>query len=247
MTPPLFIQQENVVMQSRKSHAFIWAAILVLLVFVPGVQGEQQSPQAVSARFESSVINLGHRPQRNTWEWSMLRDASRVETRDGNGATGELWQRHPQGMFSYHRLFHAEKRSIDYSDGDLRSLHRFPEWEVLSTVVDMKELRKVLKKTGEQEVLGRGASRYQGQVNGVDIEVLWLEQERLPALVRQSYSDRVVTLQLKAVWPATEAPWSPTVLRDYDRMDYADIGDNEADKLVQGILHEGGSHQGHQH
>lgn len=223
-----------------------WAGLLLLLIAIPAIGAEVTDP-TVWARFESSTIQLGHRPQQEASTWELWRGTSRIEIRDGDGATGELWSRNRDGLLSYHRLFHNKERSIDYTEGDLRSLHHQPDWRLLGEVVDIEGLRATLKHTGTEDVLERSADRFQGQIDGVDIEVLWLEAERLPARVRQIYPDRVVTLTLKAVQSAQDAPWEPTALRDYQRTDYADIGDREEDPFLRGMLHHGHEHRDHRH
>lgn len=228
-------------MQVKTTPVVRWTSLLLLLIATPTAYAEVTDP-AVWARFESSVIHLGHRPRQEVSTWELWRDASRIEIRDGEGGMGELWIRNPDGLLSYHRLFHGEQRSIDYTEGDLRSLHHQSKWQLLGEVVDIEGLRAALKHTGTEDILDRSADRFQGQIEGVDIEVLWLESERLPARVRQTYPDRVVTLTLKAVQPAQDAPWEPTTLRDYQRTDYSDIGDREEDPFLQGMLHQNHRH-----
>ena len=108
-------------------------------------------------------------------------------------------------------------------------------------MIDPALLREKLQPLGTTEVLGRQALRYQGHVDGIELDVLWLEAEQLPALVRQKSPQREDVLRLRELYPLPHAPWPRPNIKQYQRIDYADLGDMHHDPWVRRIQ------QGEQH
>ncbi len=192
---------------------------------------------AIACHFESSVTPSSDAAQKQVREWYMWRQAAQVETRESGNETGEVWRLSRNGQISYQRVFHKEKRMIEYTPGDLRSLHRYPDWSRLAGVIDPAILNKELKVYGVAEILGRSARRYQGRLNGVEVEVWWLEREQVPALIRQVYTDREVTLRLNAIYPLSKSPWPHDQTAGYASIDYVDLGDKQIDPFVRRLPH----------
>jgi hypothetical protein len=74
---------------------------------------------------------------------------------------------------------------------------------------------------------------YQEHVDGRDLDVLWLEAEQLPALVRQKSPQREEVLRLRELYPLQHAPWPRANIAHYRRIDYADLGDMHHDPWVR--------------
>lgn len=203
---------------------------------------EGDSP-AVVARFELSVAPAAGGPLRRQ-TWLLWREADRVETRTKNG-DGEIWRRNPRGDVHYQRVFHRQKRTIDYTAGDLRALDAVPDWARLAHTIDPALLGAELKRIESTTALGRPAVRYRGKVRGVRQEVVWLARERLPAWMRMKYRDRTVTVRLKEVHALAQSPWPRARTNGYAATDYADIGDNEADPFLRRLLNEAGPAHAH--
>lgn len=72
-------------------------------------------------------------------------------------------------------------------------------------------------------------------MDDTEFEVLWLEDEQIPALVRQRYAKREVVLRLREIYPLQQAPWPRAKTRGYQRIDYADLGDKSSDPWVRRI------------
>lgn len=165
----------------------------------------------------------------------------------GDGTSGKVWLRDDKGNISLQRLFHKQQRSIEYAPSDLRSLGRYPEWKHRAQLVGPGLLSR-LTKTDMVTVQGYKAERYQGQLNGMDIEILWLAEYRLPALVRRVVADREVSIHLLELHPLESAPWQAKDVSNYQTMDFADMGDNEADAFIAGLSHQStGQHGSHAH
>jgi hypothetical protein len=187
----------------------------------------------------------GHAPPRSK-EWQFTRNGGQVEFAYGASYV-ELWLRDTRGGVSWQRIFHDDRKLIAYTPGELRTQGRAVAWETLNTIVDVGHLLADLKATGATQHLDRPAMRYTGTVKGQDVEVIWLDKERLPARITRR--DRMhiyyhLALQEILSVPQGSLPASdPTRTADYEEIDGADLGDREYDPFVQKVL----AMDGHNH
>lgn len=227
-----------------KSYLYIWVCIaLLLLSTVIHAAPKVEVYKPVAALYETRTIQLARRPQSNNQRWHIWRTARKIENQSTDGASGEVWLRDSKDNISMARLFHKEKRIIEYTSGDLRALGLYPEWNDRAELIDSSLLSR-LKLTGTEMVLGYKAQRYQGQLNGVDMEILWLAEFRLPALVRRVLADRDISMHLLEIHPLASSPWKQKDISDYQAMDYADMGDNEADPFISSLSHKDSKQHG---
>ncbi len=215
----------------------------ILLFLFIGISGREalsiadHDLPAIAGHYESSVTTTGIQTENMTREWFIWREPNQIEVFDKSSAGGEMWQLGKNGDVIYFAIYHDEKLVIEYTPGDLRVLHQTPEWHRLERVVDVDSLRSNLKVSCEAEIFGRCAHFYKGQIKGIEYEMWWLEREQMPAMIRQVYPDRTVTLTLKEIYPIHESPWPYGRHRDYRHIDYADIGDRESDPVLKRLLH----------
>jgi hypothetical protein len=188
---------------------------------------------AVACVFELSVFSEEQNPILPPRQWYLWRQSERVERQDIQQGESDIWQRGRDGQVFYERVFHRDRRIIEFVPGDLRALQKYPDWQKLLHVIDPAWLREKLQPTGTTTVLGRQAQRYQGRVEAIEVEVLWLEAEQLPALVRQKYPQREEVLRLRELYPLPHAPWPRANTEHYRRIDYADLGDMHNDPWVR--------------
>jgi len=116
----------------------------------------------------------------------------------------------------------------------------------VATLVDPALLLGQLQFRGEEVVLGRTAQRYEGRVNHIAFEVIWLVQEKIPALVRRVSPEREEVLRLQALYPLSESPWPRPQWGNYIRFDSADLGDKQSDPFVHS-LHDATGEPTHAH
>jgi len=221
-----------------KSYLRIWVCLTPLFLLSTAIHAAPKVEvyKPVAALYETRTIQLAHRPQANNQRWHLWRTASKIETQSADGSSGEVWLRDSNDNISMRRLFHKEKRIIEFTSGDLRTLSRYPEWTDRAELIEFGLLSR-LKLTGTVMVLGHKAQRYQGQINGVDLEILWLAEYRLPALVRRVFAGREVSMHLLELHPLESSPWKQKDVSDYQAMDYADMGDNESDPFISSLSH----------
>jgi hypothetical protein len=190
---------------------------------------------AIACAFELSVLAEASQPVSPAQKWYFWRQPERVEKQDVNQGTSEIWRRGRDGQIFYERAFHRDQRLIEFVPGDLRALKRYPDWHQLVHVIKPSWLQAQLQHTGTTTILARPAQRYRGRINDTEIEVLWLEGDQIPALVREKSPKREVVLRLRDIYPLPTAPWPRVKTDGYQRIDYADLGDRHNDPWVRRI------------
>lgn len=168
--------------------------------------------------------------------WFMVRDANRVEL--GKGDYVELWQREAPDEVSLLRIFHDERKRVMYTPAELRAQQRAPAWAVLNSLID-ENLLKSLNKVGTTRFLGQTATRYRGRVGQERIEVVWLDAQRLPAVVTRRDEKNAYELRLMVLRAEPGPNWPKADLAraaDYELIDAADLADREYDPFVRKVL-----------
>lgn len=244
---------EDVAVNAQKTPIFI-SLLLSSLLAMPAVAHEAHahaappvaasvaatSLQPLAARYELKVNQAAG-------EWYLWREASSVET--ANPATGQntIWQRTAPDDYSYRRIFHKDKRVVEYSPGEIRTRNATPDWAKLASVIS-PQLLDELKRGGKKTAFGQSAVRYTGSVGGQKIDLWWLEQSQLPARLQMSSKGQQMTMVLKDLFAQSPTGW-PRVDEDkiaaYGLIDAADFGDMESDPFVARLMQQDG--HGHTH
>lgn len=192
------------------------------------------------ATYKTEVIARGHKPQITVW--TLERRPDRVEIRELKHDTGEIWRRDQQGNVSFERVFHKQRRVVDYTASDLRSLENYPSWQRVSEIADAQLFGSSLKRVGSVHALGKTAERYKGRSGEFDVEIVWLPSERLPYKVKQQSRNQRIELTLTRLSPLNSvSAGDPT--SSYIRLDYADLGDGPSDPFFKQLA----EHAEHKH
>lgn len=199
--------------------------------------------QDIVATYESRFIRMALRPQISKQQWQFMRSKNRVEKRMNNQQQIEVWEK-DKNSISFTRIFNDYKRIVEYAAGDLRSLGQYPRWELIQHIINPDVLEK-LQNVEEKKVLGYSATLYKGQVNGIDIEITWLNDVNLPAVIRQVSRAGETSVHLKTLDEKNKDNWPVVDTSDYLAIDYADLGDNEADPVWSKLALD--QHHGHKH
>lgn len=219
---------------SLPASIFLYS-IAVLLPYLPQWSYAASPLPAIACEYETSVIQLAQRPKRNSHTWQFWRDNKTVEIFNPHTQLTEQWSMTSKKEISYLKVFHAHKRAIEYYASDLRSLHSYPKWEKIAHLIDTKVLKQ-LKQTATTTLFAQQVKIYQGQLNGVDIKITWLVEAKIPAEIQRIYPDKQVILVLKKFMPLEKSTLVRPDFSQYEVMDYADIGDNEADPVLKAIM-----------
>ena len=172
----------------RLSSVFLLVCGLVLAsteAQASDMKAADNGPPNLACRFETRRLHRGGQERAEAQVWYLWRQAERVEMQEANGKSGHIWQQDKNNQISYQRIFPTDKRVIVYYPGDLRALQHYPDWKKLASVIDPALLGSAFTAKGEVIIFGRHARRYTGRVDGQDFDVLWLEQEQIPARVHE--------------------------------------------------------------
>lgn len=174
-------------------------------------------------------------------EWVFQRSAQRIEVHLPAQQTGEVWLRDGKTVF-YQKLFHADKKIIEYQMEDLSGLNVAVNWRTNELMMDPAILQH-LSVTDEDWIDGHPALELSGTVDAIDYDVVWLVDLNLPHSIKKRDGNgnhehtQLLTLE------STPMPDSSP----YESIDYADLGDRERDPFVLKIQdHLIGGHA-HQH
>ena len=215
----------------------------------PGTSPAAELPPA-AARYREQVIEMRSGRTRDG-SWYFLRDGNLIETQNPEDKIAERWERDGAGRVTHARYFHLDRRIIDSSANELKSRGIEPDWARLGAPYDPRELAW-LRKIGKTQALGQPASVYRGRMGDASVEVVWLDQARLPARVTRTNKAGKSVLTLAELHRAAPPSWpklDSQATDEYQRIDVADLGDMESDPFVARVLREtrGGQPGGHAH
>lgn len=205
------------------------------------------SYQPLSAQYR--VTKIDEDRHSDVTEWQFARNGQQVQM--GQGEYAEVWQRDERGALTLTRVFHHDKKMIQYTPGELKTQRRLKDWNSLNGFFDPRR-QAGLQKAGETTFMGRPATRYSGKIGRENVEVIWLEKEAMLARYAIAGRDGSLTYELVDMRPMPLAATAGDALaraEQYDFIDGSDLGDMEYDPFVQSVLgeeHGHGSH-GHQH
>jgi hypothetical protein len=200
------------------------------------IQALNQLPQ-LAAEFETTVIESDahddRQPQRH--QWRFWRATDRVETHNLQDNSGEVWTKSADGTITYQRVFHDQQQVIDYLPGDLKAIGAKPDWSAIATLLNQAMMASLLT-SDREEVLGHPAIRYQNNDPDQPLEITWLEQVQLPAMIKRTEHGHTIITRITAIYPLTQSPWPYQRSAEYRYTDFADIGDKENDPFIKSIL-----------
>lgn len=219
--------------------SFVSLALMLALAPTVGAQGVA-GPSAAGTAAAHFAIRVAHDgdPAVSGEDWYFLRGPSRIEAVRPSAGVAEVWERDDRGDVSLKRVFHADRRIVEYVPGELRARRTAPTWAALESVIDPR-LRDRLTQSGTVDVPQGKATIYRGTVGAVTIELWWLPRWSLPARMVRQVGERTITLSLTALHTEIPAGW-PRIdngtVTDYLVTDVADLGDMHKDPFVTRLL-----------
>lgn len=195
----------------------------------------------LAARYELHTAGRGA-------DWFMIREPQRIATFNAGSRQGEVWGRDGQGRIEYTRVFAEDRKILDYTDGQLKTLHMMPDWAQLASILSPETVAK-LHKTGERKVMGQRALILEGNIDGVRTRLWWLPALQLPARLERGHGKTATRLVLREIREKAPAAWNwadESILGAYDQLDATDLGDMEYDPFVRKVMQQDGHHHGHE-
>lgn len=182
-------------------------------------------PVAAAYRVEFRLGQQWRKPQ----TWYFIRETQRISVI--KPGIEEIWHRSDAGQLSFDRIFHADKRIVEYTPGELRTLMVVPKWAELGALFDPDKLGQLQARPGPA---GADWARYSGKLGAEHIELEWLPAQTLPRKLVRSMKGRAVRFTLLAQHARAPADWPcpEQGSADYQRTDAADFGDMQADPFI---------------
>lgn len=176
-----------------------------------------------------------------TVEWRIWRGKQQIVTERPRLGIGELWQLDGKALI-HRKLYHAERRAIEFQHDDLKMLQAAPSWQKLSLMLDPKLLEQLT--AGDIEWSdGYPLREYRGSLDGTDWHVVMRMDLALPSLIERRHGDFSERTELVTAYSLSRSPWQPTSADSYEIIDYADLGDKETDPFVIKVQ----TQMGHEH
>jgi hypothetical protein len=197
----------------------------------------------VAAEYRST-LQFGAAPGQSTI-WRFWREADRIERENPAGGTGELWQRDGATTFLT-RIYHTDRKGIEYRDDDLDILNALPQWQQLSLLIPSGLVKELA--VAEPESRGGVPLRhFRGVVEGATWDITFRTDLMLPVEILVARGDRQQHLELLQVAGLADAPWQPRSTAGYEIIDFTDLGDRERDPFVMRLSAEEGYAHVHAH
>jgi hypothetical protein len=162
--------------------------------------------------------------------WRFWRDTQQINIERPQLGMGELWQRDGQAVI-HRKLYHADKRAIEFQEDDLRMLDASPTWQKLALLLDQKLLEQ-LTASDIEWTDGYPTREYQGKVAKTEWHIVMRMDLGIPVLIEREHEGFSERTELLNAYALNAAPWQPTASTGYDIIDFADLGDKEYDPFV---------------
>ena len=132
----------------------------------------------------------------DTTRWYLVREPQRMETGRPSGRLAEIWERDARGEIALQRVFHADRRIVVYTAGELKARRLTPSWAALGSMLDPQTFAHVTR-VGTRKVRHGTATVYKGALQGDQIEIRRFDNLALPArFARHGAAGRFVTVQV---------------------------------------------------
>ncbi len=191
----------------------------------------------LAAEYATSMSN-GKTSEVAPASWYFIRDTYRVEIMRPQQRLAEVWDRNGRGELSLKRIFHADRRIVEYVPGEFKVSGVQNSWASLSSMID-PSLIKQLQPIGSMQVLGRRASIYETTVSEQRLRFGWFDDLSLLAFWEREGPSGRSSLSLTALHTVAPDHWhesSEQQLSDYLVIDASDFGDMEYDPFVRKVM-----------
>ncbi|WAK02315.1 hypothetical protein [Methylobacter sp. YRD-M1] len=173
--------------------------------------------------------------------WRFWRNGQQIVIERPQLGLGELWQRDGKTLI-HRKLYHADRRAIEFQEDDLRMLEIKPSWQKLALLVEQKVLEQL--SAGDVEWSDNHPIReYEGKIGDSQWHIVMRMDLGLPVLIDREHDGMSEHTELLNTYELNAAPWQPTPTNGYEIIDYADLGDKEYDPFVIKVQ----SQMGHDH
>jgi hypothetical protein len=186
----------------------------------------------------------------STFEWTLRRSPSCVAADDERARVSEQWRRDDAGRIWYQRIFHKEKKVIEYQPADLGIGGVESKWSRIASVIEPAELDGMQLQEQTVGFEGRTVFVYRGTRQTKLWAIQWLEAEQIPARISVGepgepgyYSLALLSMRRES----SDLNFCGGDLTSYETIDFADIGDRQGDPFITALMKYEGFSPGHRH
>jgi hypothetical protein len=179
---------------------------------------------------------------------SKLNDSWRF-VRSGNHVAHERWDqtarwtRLSEREIALEHIFPKEKVVLEFTHSDMKARGDDLSWSSVTHVVDTNLLARLNQK-GRRKLIGRVGTLYKGRIDAANWEILWFDDLKLAGRIFRRDKNGSMNIEVKRLQLGEVTQME---LREYRRVDYADLGDLESDPTIQNLIRSFGNSHGHHH
>lgn len=211
-------------------------SVLSMLVLGSAAAGNAAPTAEVRAEYESVISHTqaDGAPTTDRSAWSFERGSDYVIVRSADRNVEERWTRDDGRRVWYTRIFHKQKRAIEYAPVDLSMTGAITDWDQIRSIISPSAL-EALSKVERNAHTPVNTTVYRGEQDGKRVELHWLDREQLPSFIQKEDRDGVQTMRLLSVHVSDDPSLQPPAIdfSDYDMVDFADIGDRHHDPFIE--------------
>lgn len=212
----------------------IWRTLLAMVLFAvvstSVFAGSEPSgkDEVLEASYRLKIQKQGKVRER---DWVLKRSEHWIASGDPSGEE-EVWRRDARGNVTYEKVFHREKRILDYAASDLRALGQTSDWARLGSMIQPDAVGTALRASGMRRIGRFSGKEYSGAENNARLNLVWLANLQLPAYLKRTKDGESTEFVLRSIRHVNAATIEPRTA-DYVRMDYADLDDSPSDPFFQ--------------
>lgn len=209
---------------------------LLLLVVIPGTVAANApacGPDPAGYSFVTEQTRNGELQRSVPWEW--IPKDQRVLYVYPDRQIAEGWTVLTNGRVRLERAFLDAHRGISYEPADLLDIQAESNWQHLRQPVP----ESLLGQLNRTDSKGEGCDRidiYEGRIGDTRYEIHWAVAGNYPQQFVSHQQGREVRQHLERLLSAADVEVRLAQMGAVDYMDYADVGDNEADPFVLQLI-----------
>ncbi|MCE2597037.1 hypothetical protein K6Y31_19865 [Motilimonas cestriensis] len=199
---------------------------LILLSLISGLAQGATCPDVSADQLGIEYVNQKGFGQAS---WRVWRQPNRIAYEYPGKGLIEIWQL-KQEKVEFIRVFSQEKRGIYYSYGDLRSINQSPDWQQVNQMLPPNRRSQLGKATKQED----NCFHYQHYQQNGQLSLTWNQDLNVPTLIVNL--EKKQRIQQRELFSSKQSQDFFSQVDQYDLLDFADIGDSEADPFVRRMI-----------
>ena len=169
--------------------------------------------------------------QRKTWR--LFRDQTSIEIHETGSPDGEEWILNADQTVSYRRLFHPERRAVEFTPREMKQAGIESNWLRIAHVIAPNQLALL---NPNPDPKNPDLVIHAGRINAQQIRVLWSRSLELPEEIEILDGTNSTHIKLTSHHPLASSPWNRLGHRAYHLIELVDLADAEHDPVVKRML-----------